>query len=73
MNFASSAEAGDDGTDDAHLTTDSEGSPSARTERNFSPMMSSASSQEIGTNPGSSSLPLLGFVRFMGVVMRFGL
>ena len=32
MNFASSAEARGDGTDDAHLTTDSEGSPSAWTD-----------------------------------------
>ena len=32
LNFPSSAEARGDGTDDAHLTTDSEGSPSARTD-----------------------------------------
>ena len=36
-------------------------------------MVSSASSHEIGTNPGSWSTPLFGLVRFIGVRMRFGL
>ena len=48
-------------------------SPLARTSRNFSPMMPKASSQEIGTKPGSSSRPLFGLVRFIGCLIRLGL
>ena len=48
-------------------------SPLARTSRSFAPTMSSASSQEIGAKPGSSSRPFFGLVRFIGCWMRFGL
>jgi hypothetical protein len=36
-------------------------------------MRSKASSQEMGTKPGSSSRPFFGLVRFIGVSTRFGL
>ena len=39
----------------------------------FAATRSSASSQEIGTKPGSSSRPFFGLVRFIGVRTRFGL
>jgi len=39
----------------------------------FAAIASSASSQEIGTKPGSSLRPLRGLVRFIGVSTRCGL
>jgi hypothetical protein len=52
---------------------DSSFRPFARISRIFSATMSSASSHEIGTKPGSCSRPFCGLVRFMGCLMRLGL
>jgi len=40
--------------------------------RNFAATVSSASSHEIATQPGSSLMPFFGLVRFIGVRMRAG-
>ena len=47
--------------------------PASRISRIFAATMSSASSHEIGTKPGSSSRPFFGLVRFIGWATRFGL
>ena len=41
--------------------------------RSLAAMVSSASSQEMGTKPGSSWRPFFGLVRFIGCRTRFGL
>ena len=47
--------------------------PFSRTVARRAAMVSSASSQEIGTKPGSSLRPFFGLVRFIGCRMRCGL
>ena len=51
----------------------SSSTPLARMALSFPATVFSASSQEMGTKPGSSSRPFFGLVRFIGDRMRFGL